>query len=146
VACVVPVCAPPPRDLGAEPSPFVGLQKSAVLQECRVFHDSEFVRMHPKRCCQKVCARVCACVRVHLRTCGFASIERLFATQITKLLALLTRGETFTGAEATEVCARAAVRPPHTRRVRSGFVPPRTHLRCRCARFCGCPFARARRP
>lgn len=27
---------------------------SLSLQDCRVFHDANFVRMHPKRCCQQV--------------------------------------------------------------------------------------------
>ena len=45
------------------------------LQDCRVFHDANFVRMHPKRCCQ----------------------------QITRLLYLLTQGETFTGPDAEAV-------------------------------------------
>jgi coatomer subunit gamma len=59
----------------AEPSPLQLLDKSAVLQECRVFHDAKFVKNHPKRCCQL----------------------------ITKLLYLLTRGETVAGSEASEV-------------------------------------------
>uniref|UniRef100_A0A7S1GAC4 Coatomer subunit gamma n=1 Tax=Bicosoecida sp. CB-2014 TaxID=1486930 RepID=A0A7S1GAC4_9STRA len=54
---------------------FQVLEKSTVLQECRVFHDAAFVKMHPKRCCEL----------------------------ITKLLFLLTQGENFSGPEASEV-------------------------------------------
>ena len=60
---------------GVAPHPFVGLDKAAVLQECRVFHDANFVKMHPKRCCQ----------------------------QITKLLYFLTQGDTFNGTDSMEV-------------------------------------------
>jgi coatomer subunit gamma len=56
-------------------SPFAHLDKSAVLQDCRVFHDANFVRMHPKRCCQ----------------------------QITRLLWFLVQGETFSGPDAEAV-------------------------------------------
>lgn len=31
---------------------FASLSLSAILQECKVFDDSNFVRKHPKRCCQ----------------------------------------------------------------------------------------------
>lgn len=51
------------------------LEKSTVLQECRVFHDAKFVKAHPKRCCEL----------------------------ITRLLFLLTQGENFSGPEASEV-------------------------------------------
>ena len=34
--------------------PFAGLDRMAVLLECRVFHDANYVRMHPKRCCQLI--------------------------------------------------------------------------------------------
>lgn len=60
---------------GIAPHPFAGLDKAAVLQECRVFHDANFVKMHPKRCCQ----------------------------QITKLLYFLTQGDTFNGTDSMEV-------------------------------------------
>jgi coatomer protein complex subunit gamma len=60
---------------GQELSPFAHLDKSAVLQDCRVFHDANFVRMHPKRCCQ----------------------------QITRLLYFLVQGETFSGPDAEAV-------------------------------------------
>ena len=58
-----------------EPSPLLMIEKSTVIQECRVFHDAKFVKNHPKRCCQ----------------------------MITKLLYLLTQGETLQGTEASEV-------------------------------------------
>jgi len=58
-----------------EPSPLLLIEKSTVIQECRVFHDAKFVKLHPKRCCQ----------------------------MITKLLYLLTQGETLAGTEASEV-------------------------------------------
>jgi len=54
---------------------FQVLEKSTVLQECRVFHDAKFVKAHPKRCCEL----------------------------ITRLLFLLTQGENFSGPEASEV-------------------------------------------
>ena len=60
---------------GFVPHPFAGLDKAAVLQECRCFHDANFVKQHPKRCCQ----------------------------QITKLLYFLTQGDTFNGTDALEV-------------------------------------------
>lgn len=34
--------------------PFAGLEKMTTILECRVFHDANFVRMHPKRCCQLI--------------------------------------------------------------------------------------------
>jgi coatomer subunit gamma len=46
-----------------------------LAQECRVFNDSNVVTNNPKRCCQL----------------------------ITKLLHLLTQGETFTSSEVTDV-------------------------------------------
>jgi hypothetical protein len=33
----------------AEPSIYAFIEKSTVLQECRVFHDAKFVKLHPKR-------------------------------------------------------------------------------------------------
>ncbi len=60
---------------GLVPHPFAGLDKAQVMQECRCFHDANFVRMHPKRCCQ----------------------------QITKLLYFITQGDTFNGAESLDV-------------------------------------------
>jgi hypothetical protein len=35
-----------------EVNPFQNLVKMSVLMEARAFNDSNFVRMHPKRCCQ----------------------------------------------------------------------------------------------
>lgn len=46
-----------------------------MLLDCRVFHDANFVKKHPKRCCQ----------------------------HITKLLCLFTRGETFSSTEISDV-------------------------------------------
>uniref|UniRef100_A0A061RA30 Coatomer subunit gamma n=1 Tax=Tetraselmis sp. GSL018 TaxID=582737 RepID=A0A061RA30_9CHLO len=60
------------RDEDLEYSPFFGIEKGAVLQESRIFHDRE---IDPRRC-QQV---------------------------ITKLLYLLTQGESFTKKEASEV-------------------------------------------
>ena len=51
---------------------------SSVLQECRAFDDADFVKNHPKRCCQL----------------------------LTKLLYLLSKGERFTGEEASSVFFR----------------------------------------
>jgi len=56
-------------------SPFQDLEKATVLQECRVFNDSNVVTQHPKRCCQL----------------------------ITKLLHILNTGETFSSSETMEV-------------------------------------------
>lgn len=56
-------------------SPYQDLEKATVLQECRVFSDSNVVTNNPKRCCQL----------------------------ITKLLFILTQGETFSSSETTEV-------------------------------------------
>ena len=39
---------------GYTPHPYAGLDKAAVIQECRCFHDANFVKMHPKRCCQQI--------------------------------------------------------------------------------------------
>jgi coatomer protein complex subunit gamma len=51
------------------------LEKAAVLQECRVFHDASEVTKNPRKCC----------------------------TLITKLLFLLVKGESFSTYEVTEV-------------------------------------------
>ena len=56
-------------------SPFVGLEKAAVLQECRAFSDDAIVKENPRKCC----------------------------ILITKLLFLLVKGEHFTSKEMTEV-------------------------------------------
>uniref|UniRef100_A0A6U1MSQ3 Coatomer subunit gamma n=1 Tax=Fibrocapsa japonica TaxID=94617 RepID=A0A6U1MSQ3_9STRA len=56
-------------------SPFADLEKAAVLQECRAFSDSNVVTHHPQRCS-------------HL---------------ITKLLHILSTGDTFSSSETTEV-------------------------------------------
>ena len=56
-------------------SPYQHLDKAAVLQECKVFHDHNVVTQNPRRCC----------------------------LLITKLLFLLVKGDTFTSAEITEV-------------------------------------------
>jgi hypothetical protein len=66
---------PRPAFPHADVHPFIHLDKAAVLQDCRVFHDAGFVRMHPKRCCQL----------------------------LTKLLWFLSQGETLGQAESTEV-------------------------------------------
>ena len=59
----------------AELNPYADIDKTAVLQEARVFHDATHVRLHPKRCCML----------------------------LTKLLYLLGQGETFAPSETTEV-------------------------------------------
>eukprot|EP00753_Platysulcus_tardus_P015911 PLAT5336.5.p1 GENE.PLAT5336.5~~PLAT5336.5.p1 ORF type:complete len:910 (+),score=521.07 PLAT5336.5:27-2756(+) len=59
----------------AETNPFAGLERSTVLQECRVFHDPKTVTQSPRKCCQL----------------------------ITQLLFLLGQGEDFLDAETTEV-------------------------------------------
>lgn len=56
-------------------SPFQGLEKAAVLQECRAFNDDVTVKENPAKC----------------------------STLITKLLFLLVKGENFTSKEMTEV-------------------------------------------
>jgi coatomer protein complex subunit gamma len=56
-------------------SPFQGLEKAAVLQECRAFHDAATVKENPRKCC----------------------------ILITKLLFLLVKGDNFTSKEMTEV-------------------------------------------
>ena len=56
-------------------SPFQGLEKAAVLQECRAFSDDATVKENPRKCC----------------------------VLITKLLFLLVKGEHFTSKEMTEV-------------------------------------------
>ncbi|CAM9268477.1 unnamed protein product [Ectocarpus fasciculatus] len=56
-------------------TPYQHLDKAAVLQECKVFHDQSIVTQNPRRCC----------------------------LLITKLLFLLVKGDTFTSAEITEV-------------------------------------------
>lgn len=55
--------------------PYQHLEKSTVLQECRVFHDAAVVTQNPRKCC----------------------------LLITKLLFLLVKGESFSSAEVTEV-------------------------------------------
>ena len=61
-----PAPAPPQVDEnGFVPHPFVGLDKAAVLQECRCFHDANFVKMHPKRCCQQILRARRRRVRAH---------------------------------------------------------------------------------
>ena len=56
-------------------SPYQDLEKATVLQECRVFSDSNVVTNHPRRC----------------------------GMLITKLLYILTQGETLSSSETTEV-------------------------------------------
>lgn len=56
-------------------SHYAGLEKSAVLQECRSFNDANFVSKRPSDCCEL----------------------------LTKLLYLLAQGERFGSSEATEV-------------------------------------------
>ena len=56
-------------------SPYQDLEKATVLQECRVFSDSNVVTTHPRRC----------------------------GLLITKLLYILTQGETLSSSETTEV-------------------------------------------
>jgi coatomer protein complex subunit gamma len=56
-------------------SPFEGIQKSEVLQECKKFNDSKFVTQYPRRCC----------------------------IIITQLLFLVHHGEVFTEKETTTV-------------------------------------------
>jgi len=56
-------------------SPYQGLEKASVLQDCRVFHDAQVVTQNPRKCC----------------------------LLITKFLFLLVRGERFTSRELTEV-------------------------------------------
>ncbi len=55
--------------------PYAGLDKSQVLQESRCFHDANFVKLHPKRCCH----------------------------HISKLMYFITQGETFTASDTTSV-------------------------------------------
>jgi len=57
------------------PSPFQDLEKATVLQECRCFNQAEVVTQNPRRC----------------------------ATLITKLLHIVTQGESLTSTEVTEV-------------------------------------------
>mgnify|MGYP001963885138 CR=1 FL=1 len=57
------------------PSPFQDLEKATVLQECRCFNDQEVVTQNPRRC----------------------------ATLITKLLHIVTQGESLSSSEVTEV-------------------------------------------
>lgn len=56
-------------------SPYQDLEKATVLQECRVFSDSNVVTNHPRRC----------------------------GMLITKLLYILNTGETLSSSETTEV-------------------------------------------
>eukprot|EP00978_Attheya_sp_CCMP212_P011460 scaffold28279_cov31-Attheya_sp.AAC.2 len=56
-------------------SPYAHLEKAAVLQEARVFHDPTGVRENPRKCC----------------------------TVIAQLLHLQNTGQRLSGAEATEV-------------------------------------------
>jgi coatomer protein complex subunit gamma len=56
-------------------SPYQGLEKATVLQECRCFHDAQVVTQNPRRCC----------------------------LLITKFLFLLVRGEAFTSTELIDV-------------------------------------------
>ena len=56
-------------------TPYQDLEKAPVLQECRVFHDSNTVKENPRLCCQV----------------------------ITKLLHILMQGDTFTSEETSEV-------------------------------------------
>ena len=56
-------------------SQYAGLEKSAVLQDCRKFNDANFVSKRPSACCEL----------------------------LTKLLYLLAQGEAFTPSEATDV-------------------------------------------
>ena len=51
----VPLCSSQLLDpplAPAEVNPFSHMEKMSVLTESRAFHDSNFVKMHPKRCCQ----------------------------------------------------------------------------------------------
>lgn len=92
----VPVCA-------AEYSPFYGIEKGAVLQEARIFHDPN---LDSRRCSQvgghdfNVCNphslnqhKQVACSIGWLRT---ADLVHCDMQVITKLLYLLHQGETFT--------------------------------------------------
>lgn len=56
-------------------SPYQYLEKAAVLQESRIFHDATIVTQNPRKCCQ----------------------------MITKLLFLLVKGDSFSSNEVTEV-------------------------------------------
>jgi coatomer protein complex subunit gamma len=56
-------------------SPYQDLEKATVLQECRVFNDSNIVTNQPRRCCML----------------------------ITKLLHIIAQGETLTSSEVTDV-------------------------------------------
>ena len=57
------------------PSPFQDLEKATVLQDCRCFNDQDVVTANPRRC----------------------------ATLITKLLHIVTQGESLSSSEVTEV-------------------------------------------
>lgn len=54
---------------GAAENPFASLEIMSVLQEARAFNESNFVRMHPKRCCQ-----VCNGVRSLTVACGCRAV------------------------------------------------------------------------
>lgn len=55
--------------------PYMNLDKSQVVQETKVFHDANFVKLHPKRCCH----------------------------HIAKLLFFITHGESFTASDSASV-------------------------------------------
>ena len=60
---------------GESVSPYADLEKAAVLQECRIFHDSSAVKESPRKCC----------------------------TIITKLLYIMSQGEPLASTELIDV-------------------------------------------
>ena len=42
------------EEQGPDVNPYQQLDKVAVVQETRVFHDAGFVKLHPKRCCHHI--------------------------------------------------------------------------------------------
>ena len=43
-----------PSSIWSSVSPYQDLEKATVLQECRVFHDSNIVTTNPRLCCQLI--------------------------------------------------------------------------------------------
>lgn len=64
--------------------PYQNLDHLQVVQETRVFHDSNFVKLHPKRCCH----------------------------HITKLMYFITHGQAFTASDSANVSAPRSGKAP----------------------------------
>lgn len=105
------ICVHPFR--AAEYSPFYGIEKGAVLQEARIFHDPN---LDPRRCSQVgVVPGISQPPRHSLAPRGKPMGSFKFHNNlqvITKLLYLLNQGETFTkvGARARRAHAHALLR------------------------------------